>query len=165
MKKPIAAVVASLMAGTAHARVSCEDFKAKVNDTLQGQGKTALEWERASSFKGFNSVNPSASGIKAAIECNDAGELVELGASVPSLDDADKTAEPVFVRGMLLAIDPKLTSVQADDLATKARQRLVSLSKATGSYRMPMPGYVVTFERAPGFKGGVRFRYELEPGR
>jgi hypothetical protein len=150
-----------LVAGAAQAKVSCEDFKTKMNEVLQEKGKTPLEWEAAESFNGFNNSNPLA-GIKAAIECNDAGELVELGASVPFLDDADKTAEPIFVRGMLLAIDPKMTEKKADDLAKKARDRLLSISKSTGSHRVPVAGYNVVFGKGADLNGGVRFRYDLE---
>jgi hypothetical protein len=155
------ALSVALFAGVAQAKVSCETFKTGVNATLGNEGKVPLEWESAQSFNGFNSVNPAA-GIKAAIECNDSGDLIELGASVPFFNDIDRSAEPVFVRGMLVTLDPKMTPQKADDLAYKARQRLRSTSKATGSHSVPVAGYTVVFEKAPDGNGGLRFRYELE---
>lgn len=150
-----------LMTGTAQAKISCEQFKDRINEILEKEGKTALVWGSARSFNGFDSVNPTA-GIKAAIERNDAGELVELRASVPFLDDADRTVDPVFVRGMLLTLDPKMTPQKADNLAKKARERLQSISKTTGSHRVPVAGYTVIFGKGATLNGGARFRYDAE---
>jgi hypothetical protein len=162
VNKPFfAALSFVLFAGAAQAKVSCETFKTGVNAALENEGKVPLEWESAQSFNGFNSVNPIA-GIKAAIECNDAGELIELGASVPFFDDIDRSAEPVFVRGILVTLDPKMTPQKADDLAHKARERLRSISKAIGSHSVPVAEYTVVFEKAPDGNGSTRLRYELE---
>jgi hypothetical protein len=63
----LAVAVFVLMAGSVQAKVSCEEFKARVNKTLRDEGKTLLRWDATSSTRGFNSSKPSA-GIKAIIE-------------------------------------------------------------------------------------------------
>jgi hypothetical protein len=156
---PLAILVFALMAGPAQAKVPCEEFKAKVNKVLRDEGRILLKWDASPSSKGFNSSNSSA-GIKVSIECNGAGVLVEIGASALLLDDTDKTAEPIFVRGMLLAIDPKMTGDKADDLAQKARARL-SLRKPPASHSFRVAEYNVVFEKVSNGSGGVRFRYQI----
>jgi hypothetical protein len=160
-KSFFAALFFVLATGAAQAKVLCEDFKSRINAVLEEEGRTPLEWESARSFNGFNSINPRA-GIKAAIECNDAGELIELGASVPFLDDTDRTAEPIFVRAMLMTIDPKMTPKKADELANQARNRLRSISKATGSHRVSVAEYTLVFGKGAALGAGISFRYDLE---
>jgi hypothetical protein len=90
------------------------------------------------------------------------GKLTGLGASAPENNFTDQTAEPVFVRGMLRTLDPKLTAGKANDLVTKAHQRLWAINKATGSYRVPVGGYTVVFGKGGSLSGGTRFHYDLE---
>ena len=155
----LAVLVFALMIGPAQSKVSCDEFKAKVNKILRDEGRILLKWDASSSSKGFNSSNASA-GIKVNMECNDTGDLVEIGASALLLDDTDKTAEPIFVRGMLLAIDPKMTRDKADDLTQKARARL-SLRKPPASHSFRVAEYNVVFGKVSNGSGGVRYRYEI----